>query len=142
MIGGSKVVVVMPAYRAQQTLERTAAEVPRDIVDEVVLVDDASDDETAAIARRLGRRTTGHRKNVGYGGNQKTCYREALQRGAGIVVMLHPDYQYSPKLAAAMAHMIASGHYDVVLGSRILAQNTVREGMPRYKYVANRFLTL
>jgi glycosyltransferase involved in cell wall biosynthesis len=142
MVAGNRVVVVMPAYRAAGTLERTVDELPRDLVDEVVLVDDASDDATAETARRLGLRTIVHEKNLGYGGNQKTCYAEALRVGADIVIMLHPDYQYSPKLAGAMAYMVASGHYDVVLGSRILAQNSVAAGMPRYKYASNRALTL
>jgi len=112
-----------------------------DIVDEILLVDDASRDHTVDVSRRLGIRTVIHEKNLGYGGNQKTCYREALKSGADIVVMLHPDYQYSPRLVGAMAHMIASGHYDIALGSRILAQNAMDGGMPFYKYVANRFLT-
>ena len=142
MIGGSRIVVVMPAYHAEQTLRRTVADLPPDIIDDIILVDDASADATAAVARSLGLRTIVHQKNLGYGGNQKTCYREALQLGADIVIMLHPDYQYSPRLAGAMAHMIASGHYDIVLGSRILAHSTLSGGMPLYKYVANRVLTL
>jgi glycosyltransferase involved in cell wall biosynthesis len=142
MIANSKVVVVLPAYRAAKTLEKTVAEIPRDVVDEILLVDDASDDATVEIARRLNLKTFVHGHNLGYGGNQKTCYREALQLGADIVVMLHPDYQYSPKLVGAMAYMVASGHYDVVLGSRILAQSAMAGGMPLYKYVSNRFLTL
>ena len=142
MVNGKKVVVVMPAYHAEKTLERTVAEVPRDIVDEILVVDDASGDHTVEVARRLGLRTIVHEKNLGYGGNQKTCYRAAAELGAEIVVMVHPDYQYSPRLVGAMAHMIASGHYDVVLGSRILTQNAVAGGMPRYKYIANRLLTL
>lgn len=132
----------MPAYHAEKTLERTVAEVSREIADEILVVDDASRDHTVAVAQRLGLRTIVHQQNLGYGGNQKTCYREALALGADIVVMLHPDYQYSPKLVGAMAQMIASGHYDVVLGSRILAQNALAGGMPVYKYVSNRFLTL
>jgi glycosyltransferase involved in cell wall biosynthesis len=142
MIGGRRVAVVLPAFRAGKTLERTVAEIPREVVDEVLLVDDASDDDTVEVGRRLGLRTFVHPRNLGYGGNQKTCYREALKLGADIVVMLHPDYQYSPRLVGAMAHMVASGHYDVVLGSRILAQSARDGGMPLYKYVANRFLTL
>lgn len=142
MISGHKVVVVLPAYFAAKTLERTVAEIPADVVDEVLLVDDASLDATAEIARRLNLKVFEHDRNRGYGGNQKTCYREALALGADIVVMLHPDYQYSPKLVGAMAQMIASGHYDVVMGSRILAQNARDGGMPFYKYVSNRFLTM
>jgi len=141
MIGLRTVVVVLPAYRAAKTLERTVAEIPRDIVDTVLLVDDASDDETVEVARRLGLSVFVHPKNLGYGGNQKTCYREALAAGADIVVMLHPDYQYSPRLVGAMAHMVASGHYDVILGSRILGQSAMQGGMPFYKYVSNRVLT-
>src|SRR3954470_14446701 len=142
MIHGKRVVVVLPAYNAAQTLERTVAELPRDVVDDILLVDDASRDDTVAVARALGLRTFVHAQNLGYGGNQKTCYREALALGADIVVMLHPDYQYSPRLLGAMAQMIASGHYDVALGSRILAQSAVAGGMPLYKYIANRGLTL
>jgi glycosyltransferase involved in cell wall biosynthesis len=142
MISNQKVVVVLPAYQAEKTLERTVSEIPRDIVDEVLLVDDASKDNTVEVARRLGLKTFVHERNLGYGGNQKTCYREALKLGADIVIMLHPDYQYSPKLLGAMAHMIGSGHYDIVLGSRILGQSAVAGGMPIYKYIANRFLTL
>jgi len=118
------------------------AEIPPSVVDEILLVDDASHDETVAIARQLNLKTFVHERNLGYGANQKTCYTEALKSGAGIVVMLHPDYQYSPKLVGAMVYMVASGHYDIVLGSRILAQNAMAEGMPKYKYVANRILTL
>ena len=141
MIDGRKVVVVLPAYQAARTLEQTVAEIPAGVADEIVCVDDASGDETVAVARRLGLRTLVHERNRGYGGNQKTCYREALRLGADIVVMLHPDYQYSPRLLGAMTQMIASGHYDLVLGSRILAQDAIRGGMPVYKYVANRLLT-
>ena len=132
----------MPAYNAAATLARTLSELDRDLVDEVVLVDDASTDETVALADRLGLAPISHNQNLGYGGNQKTCYRRALELGADIVVMVHPDYQYSPLLVPAMASMIAYGEYDLVLGSRILAQSPVARGMPRYKYVANRFLTL
>jgi glycosyltransferase involved in cell wall biosynthesis len=142
MIEGSKIVVVLPAYHAAKTLERTIADIPHNIVDEIVCVDDASSDDTVAVARKLGLRTIVHEKNLGYGGNQKTCYREALALGADVVVMLHPDYQYTPKLLGAMAHMIVSGHYDIALGSRILAQSALSGGMPLYKYVANRTLTL
>lgn len=142
MLEGRKVIVILPAYNAARTLERTVAEIPREIVDEVILTDDASRDDTAALARSLGLVTLVHEKNRGYGGNQKTCYAEALRRGADIVVMLHPDYQYSPRLVAAMAAMIASGHYEAVLASRILGRGALKGGMPLYKYVANRFLTL
>jgi len=132
----------MPAYNAERTLRQTYEELPHDYVDEVILVDDASKDETSRVARELGIRTIIHPHNRGYGGNQKTCYGEALAHGADIVVMVHPDYQYSPRLVAAMASMIASGHYDVVLGSRILGGTALKGGMPLYKYIANRFLTL
>ena len=141
MINGRRLVVVMPAYNAEKTLRQTYAEVPREFVDEVILVDDGSHDQTAEIARSLGIHTFVHAKNRGYGGNQKTCYTEALRRGGEIVVMVHPDYQYSPKLIVAMASMIASGHYHVALGSRILGNDTLAGGMPLYKYVANRALT-
>ncbi len=141
MLDGLKVAVVLPAYNASKTLERTYAEIPMDIVDDLILVDDASADETAAVAERLGIHTIIHARNGGYGANQKTCYTVALARGADIVVMLHPDYQYSPRLLTAMAGMIASGHYDAVFGSRILGNGALAGGMPRYKYVANRLLT-
>lgn len=142
MLLGKKIVVVMPAYNASQTLERTNAEIPRDVVDDVILVDDRSRDETAEIARRLGIRTVVHSENLGYGGNQKTCYREALALGADVVVMLHPDYQYSPRLVPALANLVVSGHYDIALGSRILGGAALAGGMPLYKYIANRLLTL
>lgn len=142
MLNGMKVVVVMPAYNARKTLESTYRELPHDIVDEVLLTDDASTDATAALACELGIRTLAHPKNRGYGGNQKTCYREALATGADIIIMVHPDYQYSPRLVTAMAGMIASGHYDFVLASRILGGRARKGGMPLYKYVANRLLTL
>jgi glycosyltransferase involved in cell wall biosynthesis len=132
----------MPAYNAEDTLEKTYSEIPFEIVDDVILVDDASHDRTAEIALRNGIKTIIHEKNLGYGGNQKSCYRAALDLGADIVIMVHPDYQYSPRLVTAMASMIISGHYDVVLGSRILGGNAIRGGMPRYKYIANRLLTL
>jgi glycosyltransferase involved in cell wall biosynthesis len=138
---GKRIVVVMPAYNAERTLERTVSEVPLDIVDEIVVTDDASRDATVEIARRLGLRTLVHDENRGYGGNQKTCYAEALRLGADVVVMLHPDYQYSPKLLPAMIGLVADGPYDVVLASRILGGSARRGGMPLYKYVANRFLT-
>jgi glycosyltransferase involved in cell wall biosynthesis len=132
---------VLPAYNAETTLLRTVAELDRKVVDEVVLVDDASTDQTIPLARRLGLEPIRHERNLGYGGNQKTCYRRALELGADIIVMLHPDYQYTPLLVPAMASMIAYGEYDFVLGSRILAQDSVARGMPRHKYVANRVLT-
>lgn len=142
MINDRKLVVVMPAYNAERTLRQTFAELPQEYVDETILVDDASRDATVLVAGELGLRTIIHPRNRGYGGNQKTCYRAALAAGADIVVMLHPDYQYSPKLVTAMASLVASGHYDVVLGSRILGGQARRGGMPAYKYIANRFLTL
>lgn len=141
MLNGLKIIVVFPAYNAAKTLERTYGEVDRAIVDDIILVDDASGDETADLARRLGIPTIVHRRNMGYGGNQKTCYSEALKLGADIVVMVHPDYQYSPRLIPAMAGMVASGHYDIVLGSRILGHNPLGGGMPLHKYVSNRLLT-
>jgi glycosyltransferase involved in cell wall biosynthesis len=142
VIHGKKLVVVLPAYNAEKTLLRTYSELPHEYVDEVILVDDASTDHTSKVARELGITTIIHSENKGYGGNQKTCYREALNLGADIVVMVHPDYQYSPRLVTAMAAMIVSGHYDVVLASRILGGTALRGGMPLYKYIANRFLTL
>ncbi len=142
MLSGKKVLVVMPAYNAAQTLERTFQDIPFDVVDEVLLVDDASHDETVAEARRLGIRCFLHERNMGYGRNQKTCYTEALKLGADIVVMVHPDYQYSPKIIPALAALVASGEYDVAIGSRILGGKTRQGGMPAYKYVFNRMLTL
>ncbi|MFN2428192.1 MAG: glycosyltransferase family 2 protein, partial [Candidatus Binatia bacterium] len=141
MLFGKKIVVVMPAYNAEATLRRTYAEIPFEYIDEVILVDDGSSDRTVEVARELGCRTLVHLQNKGYGGNQKTCYREALCHGADVVVMLHPDYQYTPKLLVSIAAMIAVGEYDVVLGSRILCQSAMKGGMPAYKYVANRALT-
>ena len=141
MIGGLRVCVVMPAYNAEKTLRRTVLEIDRAVADDLILVDDGSKDGTVAVARDLGLHVVVHEKNRGYGGNQKTCYAEALKRGADIVVMLHPDYQYSPKLLPAMAGMIASGHFDAVLGSRILGVGALAGGMPLWKYLANRFLT-
>ena len=132
----------MPAYNAEKTLGQTCAELPREYIDDVVLVDDCSRDDTVGLARRLGLHTVVHARNRGYGGNQKTCYREALRLSADIVVMVHPDYQYSPKLIVSLAAMVASGHYDVALGSRIIGGGTLDGGMPRYKYIANRLLTL
>jgi glycosyltransferase involved in cell wall biosynthesis len=140
MINGKRVVVVMPAYNAAKTLEQTYRELP-DIVDTTILVDDKSTDETLQVARKLGLRIFVHDRNYGYGRNQQTCYREALAAGADIVVMVHPDYQYTPLLVSAMTSMIAFGVYDVVLGSRILVGSARAGGMPLYKYVANRFLT-
>jgi glycosyltransferase involved in cell wall biosynthesis len=141
MILGKRLIVIMPAYNAEKTLRQTYEELPHEYVDEVILVDDASRDETPRVAKELGIKTIIHPTNRGYGGNQKTCYTEALRHGADIVVMVHPDYQYSPRLVTAMASMIASGHYDVVLGSRILGGDAMKGGMPLYKYIANRFLT-
>lgn len=143
MIRGKKIVVAMPAYNAERTLEKTYREVPRDVVDMVILVDDASKDRTAEVAKDLGIDVViKHEKNLGYGGNQKTCYQEALRRGADIVIMLHPDYQYTPALIEPMAWMIAHNTYDVALGSRLLGKSTLRGGMPFYKYCSNRILTL
>jgi glycosyltransferase involved in cell wall biosynthesis len=141
MLNGKRVIVVMPAYNAARTLRRTYADVPLEVVDDVLVVDDSSSDETVRVATDLGVTTFVHERNLGYGGNQKTCYREALKRGADIVVMLHPDYQYSPKLIVPLAGMIAYGEYDVALGSRILGNGARQGGMPLYKYVANRWLT-
>jgi glycosyltransferase involved in cell wall biosynthesis len=141
MLSGKRIVVVMPAYRAEKTLRKTYDAIPHDIVDDVILTDDASGDSTAALARTLGIRTLVHDVNRGYGGNQKTCYLEALARGADVVVMLHPDYQYDPRLVTPMASMITSGVYDLVLGSRILGGTALSGGMPAWKYAANRALT-
>ena len=141
MINGKRVVVVLPAYNAGRTLERTISEIPPGIVDELLLVDDASGDDTVEVAKRLDIPFIVHPENRGYGGNQKTCYAEALKRGADIVIMLHPDYQYSPKLIGAMAWLAGSDEFDVVLGSRILGDGARAGGMPLYKYVANRALT-
>jgi glycosyltransferase involved in cell wall biosynthesis len=140
MLEGRKITVVMPAYNAAQTLERTYRDLPK-VVDHVIVTDDASTDDTVRVAKELGLEVIVHAKNRGYGGNQKTCYTRALETGADIVVMVHPDYQYSPKLVSAMAAMIASGHYDLVLGSRILGGTARMGGMPLYKYVSNRALT-
>ena len=141
MLHNQKVIVVLPAFRAHKTLAQTFHDIPKDVVDDVLLVDDASDDQTVQTARDLGIKTFVHEENLGYGANQKTCYTEALRAGADIVVMLHPDYQYEPRLITAMAGMVASGIYDVVTGSRILANSARGGGMPLYKYVSNRFLT-
>jgi glycosyltransferase involved in cell wall biosynthesis len=142
MLNGKKIVVVMPAYQAEKTLVQTYAEIPLEFVDQVILVDDGSVDNTAQLAKQLGLVTLVHVKNMGYGRNQKTCYSEALRRGADIVIMVHPDYQYSPKLIVSLAGMLAYGEYDVALGSRILGVGALQGGMPLYKYIANRFLTL
>jgi glycosyltransferase involved in cell wall biosynthesis len=141
VVNGKRVMVVLPAYNAARTLERTVAEIPPGVVDDILLVDDASRDETVSLARRLEIPVVVHPRNRGYGGNQKTCYAEALRRGAEIVVMLHPDYQYTPRLIGAMAWLVASGEFDVVLGSRILGTGALKGGMPLYKYVSNRVLT-
>lgn len=141
MIHGRKVVVVMPAYNAEKLLRRTYEEIPHEFVDEVILVDDASTDGTVEIAKTLNIRTIVHSKNKGYGANQKTCYGEALRLGADVVVMLHPDYQYTPKLLNAMASLVAVGQYDLVLASRVLSEGALKGGMPLYKYLANRVLT-
>lgn len=143
MSNNKKVILVMPAYNASKTLEKTYTEIPFEIVTDVVLVDDFSRDETLRIARELGvKHIFQHDRNKGYGGNQKTCYREALHLGADIVVMMHPDYQYTPKLIPSMVHLIANNVYHVVLGSRILGKGATKGGMPFYKYFANRLLTL
>ncbi len=140
MINGKRIAVVMPAYNAENTLEATVREIP-DLVDIRILVDDYSKDKTVEVARRLGLTVFVHDRNQGYGGNQQTCYREALAAGADVVVMVHPDYQYTPLLITAMASMVAYDVYDVVLGSRIIGGQALRGGMPLYKYIANRFLT-
>jgi len=142
MIHGKKIVVVMPAYNAEHTLQTTYTEIPFEFIDEVILGDDASSDNTVILARKLGITTLVHSNNRGYGGNQKACYKEALKRGADVVIMLHPDYQYTPKLLVAMASLVAIGQYDIVLGSRIISGNTLKGGMPYYKYISNRVLTL
>jgi glycosyltransferase involved in cell wall biosynthesis len=141
MIAGRKVVVVLPAYNAAKTLERTVAEIPKGVVDALLLVDDCSRDDTVKRAEELGIPTFVHRANFGYGRNQKTCYGEALKLGADVVVMLHPDYQYAPRLITALAGVVASGVFDVALGSRILGTGALSGGMPLYKYVSNRVLT-
>jgi glycosyltransferase involved in cell wall biosynthesis len=142
MIHGKRVVVVLPAYNAERTLRRTINEIPPGFVDRLILVDDGSSDRTAQLSQELGLRTIVHDANRGYGANQKTCYREALDESADVVIMLHPDYQYTPRLVVAMASLIALGQYDVVLGSRILSRGALRGGMPVYKYLSNRILTL
>jgi glycosyltransferase involved in cell wall biosynthesis len=142
MIANRRICVVLPAYNAGRTLEATFNEIPRQVVDDVILVDDASTDDTLEVAKRLRIFAVAHDRNKGYGGNQKTCYRFALERGADIVIMLHADYQYSPKLLLPMASMLCSEFFDVVLGSRILGVGAMAGGMPLHKYVANRALTL
>jgi glycosyltransferase involved in cell wall biosynthesis len=142
MVNGKKIVVVMPAFNAENTLEKTYSEIPLEIVDDVILVDDASHDRTSEIAQRIGIKTIVHEKNLGYGGNQKSCYGAALDLGADIVIMVHPDYQYSPRLIPAMASMIAYGEFDAVLASRILGTGALKGGMPLYKFISNRVLTL
>lgn len=141
MINGKKVVVIMPAYNAEKTLEKTFSEIYRDIVDSVILVDDSSVDNTKEVAKKLGITTIVHKNNLGYGANQKSCYIAALRENAEIVVMLHPDYQYTPKLIPAMASMIAFGEYDAIVASRMLTGSARKGGMPLYKYIANKFLT-
>jgi glycosyltransferase involved in cell wall biosynthesis len=141
MIHAKKIVVVMPAYNAEETLRKTYDEIPHEYVDDIILVDDHSSDRTVEIAKELNIKTFVHRQNRGYGANQKTCYTEALKLGADVVIMIHPDYQYTPKLLVAMASLIAIGQYDVVLGSRILSEGALKGGMPLYKYIANRILT-
>jgi len=142
MLGTKRICVVLPAYNAAATLERTVREIDRGVVDDVLLVDDGSSDGTVRRARELGLDCSVHALNLGYGANQKTCYRLALARGADVVVMVHPDYQYSPRLIPAMAGMVTSGHFDLVLGSRILGVGALAGGMPLWRYVANRWLTL
>ncbi len=141
MVRGKRVVVVLPAYNAAKTLQTTYDEIAHDIVDDIILVDDASTDATATLARSLKMRTIVHEHNKGYGGNQKTCYNAALECRADVIIMLHPDYQYTPKLMTAMAYLLESGEFDVVLGSRILGGKAMRGGMPVYKYISNRLLT-
>lgn len=142
MLNNKKIVVVMPAYNAERTLRKTYDDIPKDVVDDILLTDDHSSDRTVQIAKELNLKTFVHDKNLGYGGNQKTCYREAMKLGADVVIMLHPDYQYPPALITPMAGLITSGMFDVVLGSRILGNKALKGGMPLYKYVSNRMLTL
>ena len=142
MIAGKKVLVVMPAYNAAKTLESTFRDIPFDVVDEVILVDDASHDDTVGIAKKLNIKCFLHDQNKGYGANQKTCYTEALKLNYDVIVMVHPDYQYSPKIIPALAGLVASGVYEAAIGSRILGGKAVQGGMPLYKYIANRLLTL
>ena len=142
MLNGKRICVVMPAYNAEKTLKKTYDEIPKDIVDDVILTDDASTDKTVKISRELDIKTFVHTANKGYGGNQKTCYQAALKSGADIVIMLHPDYQYTPKLILPMASMMTEGLFDAVIGSRILGNKAMMGGMPLYKYVSNRILTM
>lgn len=143
MIDNKKIVIVLPAFNAEKTLEKTYKEIPFEIVDDIILVDDFSTDKTLEVAKKIGINTIiQHQKNTGYGGNQKTCYNKALELNADIILMLHPDYQYTPKLIHSMCYLIANDVYPVVLGSRILGRGALKGGMPKYKYVANRFLTL
>lgn len=141
MLNGKKNVVVMPAYNAEKTIEKTYREIPKDIVDDIIVVDDCSDDKTVQIAKQLNLSVFIHDKNTGYGANQKSCYKEALKTGADIVILLHPDYQYPPKLIPAMVGLLTSGLFDIALGSRILSGMALKGGMPLYKYIANRLLT-
>ncbi len=141
MLHGKKIAVIMPAYNAEMTLRKTYDEIPHDIVDEIILTDDASSDMTAELSKSLGIKTLVHIENLGYGANQKTCYEAALKAGADIVVMIHPDYQYPPRLVTAMAGLLASDLFDVVLGSRILGGRALKNNMPLYKYISNRLLT-
>ena len=141
MINGKKIVVVMPAYNAERTLEQTYKEIYKDLVDEIILTDDCSSDNTKNLSKQLNITTILHEKNIGYGGNQKSCYTAALNAGADIVIMLHPDYQYTPKLVPAIAAMLAFGEYDTVIASRILTGGALKGGMPFYKWIANKFLT-
>jgi glycosyltransferase involved in cell wall biosynthesis len=141
MIHDKKIIVVMPAYNAEKTLRQTCEEIPREYIDDIILVDDYSADRTVQIAKELNIRTLVHRENRGYGANQKTCYAEALRLGADVVIMIHPDYQYTPKLLVAMASLVAIGQYDAVLGSRVLSEGALKGGMPFYKYLSNRLLT-
>ncbi|MDI2090134.1 glycosyltransferase family 2 protein [Commensalibacter oyaizuii] len=141
MMNNKHIAIILPAYNAAKTLRQTFEEIPHEIIDDIILTDDASKDNTVEVARQLNIHTIIHQKNKGYGANQKTCYDAALKRGADIVIMLHPDYQYSPKLLQSMISMLTSGHYDVVIASRILGKGALRGGMPLYKYVANRILT-
>ena len=141
MINNKKVVVIMPAYNAEKTLEKTYNEIYKNFVDEIILVDDFSSDDTKDVAKKLDITTIVHEKNTGYGGNQKTCYRAALKANADIVIMLHPDYQYTPKLIPAMASMMAFEEYDAIIGSRMLGNSALKGGMPLYKFISNRFLT-
>ncbi len=141
MINNKKIIVIMPAYNAEKTLKQTYEEIYRDFVDEIILVDDHSNDKTLDVARDLGIKTIQHDKNMGYGANQKSCYKSALENGADIVIMLHPDYQYTPKLIPAIASMLAFEEYDAVIGSRMLGNSALKGGMPLYKFLANKFLT-